>query len=664
MARILILKSTDGHGNPVLLDARYRMPAAVTGEVTPAQALAGNYAKRRMPWRGLTINVESPAGTVRRGRGWETLMVYDYGEIAGSLGADGDPVDVYLGPYLHDAPMVFVVHQRRYGDWAKYDEDKCMLGWLSEAEARAAYLQQYDDDRFLGEVTAMPVDDFVKKVRQGGGGPLLLVAKAHVKAHARRLASGQVVQVNAHTDRRHTTLAPGQLALFTRHGEPMKPNPYKGKDPVKDTPDLFEHIDPPRAASPAAPPPAPEPAPTEPVKPAKPHPLERSRATMAEYQKDHDDAVAEGDTGTAEFMQHLLSTHREGHEALETAFAHFDKHGDGLELSHKDGRRHVIFLPDASNPGKYRYQMFDARGMMSHSTHDSPEEAVADAASSGYTVHNPGVLDKLASTEEWEEGMAINALIQAHGSGQFDYAEMMRRVKAVQGEFKARRDEREGKTAGAAAPAPATAAADESEGMAEAWAYMSTRGRRQAIEGSDAKGVMDRLGRLTSVGRKHADAKWGDLPEPIRQSVKTVVMLHRREMQKRAAAAAAQVAPLAAAPESGRPSATVPAKPQHVDEMEIGGVRMRAQRMEKPVPHWRAVVSDTGEMIERSAPSRGELWDKLQQDHRATGDDVRWRDQFKARREPAMAKALDFGTIAPTVLSFKAALLAGLVPQC
>ena len=63
---------------------------------------------------------------------------------------------------------------------------------------------------------------------------------------------------------------------------------------------------------------------------------------MAEYQKDHDDAVAEGDTGTAEFMQHLLSTHREGHEALETAFAHFDKHGDGLELSHKDGRRHAV----------------------------------------------------------------------------------------------------------------------------------------------------------------------------------------------------------------------------------------------------------------------------------------------------------------------------------
>ena len=43
------------------------------------------------------------------------------------------------------------------------------------------------------------------------------------------------------------------------------------------------------------------------------------------------------------------------------------------------------------------------------------------------------------------------------------------------------------------------------------------------------------------------------------------------------------------------------------------------------------------------------------------------QEEFKARRaarEPAMAKALDFGTVEPTVLSFKSALLAGLVPQC
>lgn len=484
----------------------------------------------------------------------------------------------------------------------------------------------------------------------------IILLKAHVKAHARRLPSGQVVQVAAHTDRRHTTLAPGQLALFTRHGEPMKPNPYKGKDPVKDTPDLFEHINPPRAAAPAAPPPppAPEPAPApaEPARPAKPHPLERSRATMAEYQKDHDDAVAEGDTGTAEFMQHLLGTHREGHEALEAAFGHFDKHGDGLELSHKDVRRHVIFLPDASNPGKYRYQMFDARGMMSHSTHDSPEEAVADAASSGYTVHNPGVLDKLASTEEWEEGMAINALIQAHGSGQFGYPEFVKRVKAVQEEFKVRRDARE---------AAANAAAGKS------------------LSAKPNPGEVASGGAISNLGRVMRRAGWeiefvdldlaGDTP-------KAEIKVQRNDGRWLFAKVDAQGRASFETFQRDRKLGIDPKNPQarlspQIDDAFLGRMKFEGARSmlrgmtqylvdnaTNPVQladmraAWAPMLSG-GAKIDSSTPTLA-LTSQTEDDLRA-----------KEVREPAMAKALDFGTVAPpTVLSFKAALLAGLVPQC
>ncbi len=35
--------------------------------------------------------------------------------------------------------------------------------------ARAAYLKQYDDPRFLGPITAMPVDEFVEKARKANG---------------------------------------------------------------------------------------------------------------------------------------------------------------------------------------------------------------------------------------------------------------------------------------------------------------------------------------------------------------------------------------------------------------------------------------------------------------------------------------------------------------
>lgn len=143
---------------------------------TPAQAEAGNYKKPRVQWHGLEIAIENPAGSVREGKGWRTKMKYDYGYVCRSGAVDGDEVDVYLGPELDKAPTVYVVHQRKYGDWKKYDEDKAMLGFSSEAAARAAYLEHYDDPRFLGPITAMPVDEFVEKVKATYDKPAMIKA--------------------------------------------------------------------------------------------------------------------------------------------------------------------------------------------------------------------------------------------------------------------------------------------------------------------------------------------------------------------------------------------------------------------------------------------------------------------------------------------------------
>ena len=139
----------------------------ITDTYTPpsqAQAAAGNYKKPRIQWNGLEIAIENPVGSVRIGYGWRTEMSNAYGYIRRTEATDGDEVDVYLGPDL-EAPMVYVVHQRKAGDWDKYDEDKVMIGFGSEAAAKAAYLRHYDDPRFLGPVTAMPVAEFVEKAR-------------------------------------------------------------------------------------------------------------------------------------------------------------------------------------------------------------------------------------------------------------------------------------------------------------------------------------------------------------------------------------------------------------------------------------------------------------------------------------------------------------------
>ena len=57
-----------------------------------------------------------------------------------------------------------------------YDECKVMLGFPSEAAAKEAYLKHYDDPRFLGPVTAMPMDEFKRKVLASRHRPRMIKA--------------------------------------------------------------------------------------------------------------------------------------------------------------------------------------------------------------------------------------------------------------------------------------------------------------------------------------------------------------------------------------------------------------------------------------------------------------------------------------------------------
>jgi hypothetical protein len=152
-------------------------------EPTHAQAQAGNYVKRKVYWKGLTITIENEAGSIRRGHKpngdeWATRMMHPYGYINLTEGVDGDHVDVYLGPELEDAPLVYVIHQRRVDDWENYDEDKCMLGWPDEESAVDAFLSCYDDYRFLGPVTALPVEEFKVKALATKENPAMIKSLA------------------------------------------------------------------------------------------------------------------------------------------------------------------------------------------------------------------------------------------------------------------------------------------------------------------------------------------------------------------------------------------------------------------------------------------------------------------------------------------------------
>ncbi|MEX3764478.1 hypothetical protein [Paraburkholderia phenoliruptrix] len=154
---------------------------------TPAQAAAGNYKKPRMTWHGLKIAIENPKGTVREGvdetgKAWRTVFEHAYGEISGTEGVDGDPVDVYLGPD-ESAEQVYIVRQMKRKRWDQYDEDKCMLNFPSLQAAKDAYMNHYDDPRFFGGIIAMPVEEFVAKVRATRDKPAMIKSIVVLRAH-------------------------------------------------------------------------------------------------------------------------------------------------------------------------------------------------------------------------------------------------------------------------------------------------------------------------------------------------------------------------------------------------------------------------------------------------------------------------------------------------
>ncbi len=125
-------------------------------------------------FRGMKIRIENEAGTVRSGidrltgKPWATKMTHDYGEIVGTVGVDGDPVDCFIGPDT-SAPFVYVVHQlqKQTGEW---DEDKCFLGFDSTMDAKQAYYKNFDNgDMFYGSIEAIPLAVFKKQILSNRG---------------------------------------------------------------------------------------------------------------------------------------------------------------------------------------------------------------------------------------------------------------------------------------------------------------------------------------------------------------------------------------------------------------------------------------------------------------------------------------------------------------
>jgi uncharacterized protein len=112
---------------------------------------------------GVPVSIETRKGDTRKG----FTMVYDYGFIPGADGADGDSMDVALGP-APESGWAYVFDQRHLPPRSGFDEHKVFLGWDGLADAVRAYNAGHDRAcQVYMDVTPMRVDELKAWLKDG-----------------------------------------------------------------------------------------------------------------------------------------------------------------------------------------------------------------------------------------------------------------------------------------------------------------------------------------------------------------------------------------------------------------------------------------------------------------------------------------------------------------
>ena len=114
---------------------------------------------------GLDVVIETPKGYERHGKTpdgkpWSTVLPYDYGYFVNQAGADGDSLDVALGPDP-TSEYVYVFDQQHLPPRKGFDESKVFANFASQKDA----LQAFDAGHHLAsqvlmDFTPMSVDEF------------------------------------------------------------------------------------------------------------------------------------------------------------------------------------------------------------------------------------------------------------------------------------------------------------------------------------------------------------------------------------------------------------------------------------------------------------------------------------------------------------------------
>jgi N12 class adenine-specific DNA methylase len=177
--------------------------ANVNTTPTDGQKEAGNYKKGHVTLHGLDISIENPKGAERTGVSkdgtkWSVTMPADYGYIKRTEGADGDHVDVYIGPDP-DSTRVFVIDQIDPAT-GEFDEHKAVLGVHSQAGAQNLYVRGFSDGKGvsrIGGITEMSVDEFREWATSGDTSKPLAKKQAQPRQDSKKYAGAPKPKVAA-----------------------------------------------------------------------------------------------------------------------------------------------------------------------------------------------------------------------------------------------------------------------------------------------------------------------------------------------------------------------------------------------------------------------------------------------------------------------------------
>jgi len=164
--------------------------AATNTNPTEEQKKNDTYQKGEAEIDGIKVLIENPIGSTRSGVSrekvgrkmvetpWSVVMPATYGEIKSITidgkqvkagGADGDKLDIYIGPNT-TSEKIWVIDQKD-PKTGRFDEHKVMFGFSSKEAAMGTYVAAFSDNSGglrIGAVTEMTRSEFKQWVSDGG----------------------------------------------------------------------------------------------------------------------------------------------------------------------------------------------------------------------------------------------------------------------------------------------------------------------------------------------------------------------------------------------------------------------------------------------------------------------------------------------------------------